>query len=256
VFNKNQAVSSSFTAPSGKHEKKYIMHRNSTFFEGDPLNVNKQLKEARQEKKDMGPVTSCIVYSFCSVAMVLANKSLASSYETNSNFFLVLFQSLVAILCCEISKRCGWVKYPHFDIDTAIQWAPVNVLFCGMLFTGMGSLQHNSVPMVTVFKNVANIFTAIGDNIFFGNPVEPLVRASFAVMMCGAVAATYNDSSITTNGLIWMLMNCITTSGYCLYMKYATKTIKVSERESLLEDENTRDEEHEMATDIMATSTF
>ncbi|GMI52567.1 hypothetical protein ScalyP_jg5386 [Parmales sp. scaly parma] len=160
--------------------------------------------------------------------MVLANKSLASSYETNSNFFLVLFQSLVAILCCEISKRCGWVKYPHFDIDTAIQWAPVNVLFCGMLFTGMGSLQHNSVPMVTVFKNVANIFTAIGDNIFFGNPVEPLVRASFAVMMCGAVAATYNDSSITTNGLIWMLMNCITTSGYCLYMKYATKTIKLS----------------------------
>lgn len=89
------------------------------------------------------------------------------------------------------------------------------------------SLQHNSVPMVTVFKNIANIFTAVGDMIFFKSPIEPLVRLSFGIMLLGAMAAS-SDSSVSSIGLMWMLSNCVCTSGYCLYMKFATKTIKMS----------------------------
>ena len=46
-------------------------------------------------------------------------------------------------------------------------------------------------------------------------------------MLLGAVAAAWNDISIKGTGLIWMLLNCVSCSGYVLYMKHATETIKL-----------------------------
>lgn len=139
-----------------------------------------------------------------------------------------MFQAATAVLCVEFSKRAGWVNYPSFDVRTALQWAPVNVLFCGMLFTGMASLEYNSVPMVTVFKNITNIMTTIGDFIIFGASIEMLVIAAFGIMLAGAVMAARNDSGVSTTGLFWMLTNCLCTSGYVLYLKFATKSVKLS----------------------------
>jgi len=146
----------------------------------------------------------------------------------NLNFLLVVFQAVIAVIAVEFSKKMGWVEYPSFDKKTAQQWAPVNILFCAMLFTGMASLQHNSVPIVTVFKNITNIFTAAGDYYYFGSKVEFLVFVAFGVMLAGAIFAAKNDTAMTGLGLFWMAANCLSTSGYILYMKFATKTIKLS----------------------------
>mmetsp|Transcript_16701 Transcript_16701/g.29138 ORF Transcript_16701/g.29138 Transcript_16701/m.29138 type:complete len:411 (+) Transcript_16701:156-1388(+) len=186
----------------------------------------------RNTKKNANVLSACSFYSFCSVSMVLVNKSLASSYnhliEGDLNILLVVFQAIVAVVCVDFCKRLGLVEYPNFNLDTAKQWAPVNLFFCAMLFTGMASLQFNSVPMVTVFKNVANITTAIGDFYFFGNKSEPLVMVAFGIMLSGAIAAAWNDIEIRLAGIFWMALNCLSTSGYVLYMKFATKNVKLS----------------------------
>lgn len=178
---------------------------------------------------------ACMLYSVCSVAMVLTNKSLASSYSDKTkdkgidlNILLVVFQAIVAVLCVEFSKRMQWVEYPQLTAETVKLWIPVNLFFCSMLFTGMASLQHNSVPMVTIFKNITNIIVASGDVFFFHATVEALVIASFAVTMGGAVAAAWNDLESSPIGLFWMAANCCSTAGYVLYMKYATKHVKLS----------------------------
>jgi len=164
--------------------------------------------------------------------MVLVNKSLASSYNHlisgDLNVLLVVIQAVVAVIAVEFSKKMKWVEYPSFNMATAIQWAPVNIMFCGMLFTGMAALQHNSVPMVTVFKNITNIIVAVGDYYFFGNNVEILVMMAFGTMLGGAVFAARNDAAITGIGLFWMVGNACTTAGYILYMKFATKNVKLS----------------------------
>lgn len=192
---------------------------------------------ARNSDADSGHMTKSIIasalYSGCSVGMVLVNKSLASSYNHliaggHLNILLVVFQAVAAVICVEFSKYSGWVDYPSFNIKTAQLWAPVNILFCGMLFTGMASLEHNSVPMVTVFKNITNIMTTVGDCIIYGASVELLVIAAFGVMLAGAVMAARNDADVTQTGLFWMLANCLCTSGYVLYLKYATKSVKLS----------------------------
>jgi GDP-mannose transporter len=144
------------------------------------------------------------------------------------NVLLVVFQAIVAVISVEICRKLKLVEYPNLTWDIAKSWAPVNIFFCLMLFTGMASLQTNTVPMVTVFKNVTNILTTGGDYFFFGNQSENLVFVAFGVMLAGAVAAAWNDINITALGLFWMAANCVSTSGYVLYMKHATKHVKLS----------------------------
>lgn len=144
------------------------------------------------------------------------------------NILLVVFQAVVAVICVEICKFMKWVEYPDFNLRTARLWAPVNVLFCLMLFTGMMSLQYNSVPMVTIFKNVTNILVTVGDYYCFGQVPEMLVLVAFGVMLSGAIAAAWNDISVSPQGLFWMAANCCSTAGYVLYLKFATKNVKLS----------------------------
>jgi GDP-mannose transporter len=145
------------------------------------------------------------------------------------NILLVVFQAVIAVACVEFCRVSGMIEnYPPLTFETARSWAPVNLFFCGMLFTGMASLQTNSVPMVTVFKNITNVFTTFGDYIWFGSQPEQLVLAAFGVMLGGAVIAAWKDITISPIGLFWMVMNCLSTSGYVLYMKHATQSIRLT----------------------------
>ena len=148
--------------------------------------------------------------------------------DGNLNVLLVVFQAFVAAACVGVSKRLKLVDFPALTAEMARAWAPVNVFFCLMLFTSMAALQTNSVPMVTVFKNVTNILTTAGDYVFFGNRPEALVLAAFGVMLLGAVSAARNDIYVTGSGLFWMAANCVSTSSYVLYMKFATQNISMS----------------------------
>jgi GDP-mannose transporter len=145
------------------------------------------------------------------------------------NLLIVVFQALVAVICVETCQFLKWIEpYPRLNKTTVIAWAPVNIFFCAMLFTGMASLQHNSVPMVTVFKNITNLIIAVGDYFWFGTTVDRLILASFAIMLGGALAAAWNDLSMTFLGFFWMACNCVSTAGYVLYMKFATQHVKIS----------------------------
>jgi len=141
---------------------------------------------------------------------------------TNLNILLVVFQAVIAVLCVGVARRMQWLEPLQVTRQTYVQWAPVNILFCAMLFTGMASLTNNSVPMVTVFKNVTNLFTATGDAVFFGNRPEGLAWTALGILLAGALLAAQSDLTVTSTGLLWMMANCVSTSSYVLYMKYAT----------------------------------
>jgi GDP-mannose transporter len=89
------------------------------------------------------------------------------------------------------------------------------------------SLVYNNVPMVTVCKNLTNVVTIAGDALFFGEKVSFLTVLSIFVMVLGAVLAGANDLQFSLIGYMLMGMNCIFTSGYVLYMRFASTTIKL-----------------------------
>jgi len=231
IINASKTEDKQFPQQRNSHEKSSL----PTHLIRDGENVsNKRLPDEGKKTSVIRTISSCALYCFCSVSMVLVNKSLASSYNgfletgSNLNFFLVVFQAVVAVVAVQFCKVMNWVEYPSFNVKTAIEWAPVNLFFCAMLFTGMASLQYNSVPMVTVFKNIANIGIAIGDFYWFGNKVGRLVVVAFGVMLGGALLAAKNDREVSGIALFWMVANCLTTAGYVLYMKFATKNVKLS----------------------------
>lgn len=57
----------------------------------------------------------------------------------------------MAVVCVEISRRVGWVKYEAFNVKTALQWCPIAVFFCAMLVSSFRSYEYMNVPMVSLF---------------------------------------------------------------------------------------------------------
>ncbi len=117
-------------------------------------------------------VLSSMLYTFCSVGMVLANKFIPFSLPLEvrdeiPSVLVVWFQCLVALVLVSIAKYYKLVEYPDFDWEIVKAWLPLNIFFIAMLVTGFMSLFYCSVPIVTVFKNLTNIITIYGDKYFF-----------------------------------------------------------------------------------------
>jgi hypothetical protein len=95
-----------------------------------------------------------------------------------------------------------------------------------MLVTGMASLHTNSLSMIIVSRNVANLVLMVGDYAAFGKRPDVIVAAIYSILLVGAVAAAWhqNNFRFTNDGLVWMVTNCICTSAYILCMKHFIST--------------------------------
>ncbi|KAG9398290.1 GDP-mannose transporter into the lumen of the Golgi [Aphanomyces cochlioides] len=182
-------------------------------------------------------ILSCIAYSIMSNAMVLINRYIVGQkyYNFQEKSFVIITQVAIGVVVLEIVKMQGYIKYENFSWETAKRWAPVTFFFVAMLYTGTLATAGLPIHIVTVFKNVSNILTVIGEWRFFGEGVGPIVIASLLVMLLGAILTSYSDvggkpTHSTMMGYFWMFMNCICTSSYVLYMRFATSksTLKLS----------------------------
>jgi len=185
-------------------------------------------EEAAQKAKASGAFASCCMYVACSTVMVLTNKWLASTLDVSAHISLLLMQNAVATLMVAACRAVGLVSYPKFDPRVALKWMPVDVCFVLMLSTSFVAMRYLSVPMVTVFKQLANLLTVTGEFYLFGKPISYGVLLSFVVMILGAVLAAANDLAFSLPGYLWQSANCIATSCYVLYLKHATQSIEIT----------------------------
>lgn len=111
---------------------------------------------------------SCLFYTICSVCTVIANKYISYGMSLEAKDMLpemtvILIQCAVAVVLVEAARAMKWVEYASFNVETAKAWLPVNLLFIGMLCSGLISFVYVSVPMITIFKNLTNLITVAGD---------------------------------------------------------------------------------------------
>lgn len=118
-----------------------------------------------------------------------------------------------------ITNWTGLLISEPFDIRIAYIWWPVNVIFIGMLWSSFYALQHLSVPMITMLKNLTNIFTIIGDFYFFKKTYNLGVWLSLLLIILSAAAGAWTDLSFSLNGYIWQFINCGFTAAYSLFLK-------------------------------------
>lgn len=216
-------------AMSGKAESRIALMENGVT---EPLKASSsgdgELKKDATKAASSQALMSCLMYVGCSTLMVLVNKWLASTLDVQAHITLLLMQNAVATILVALLRSAGVVQYPPFDVKVALQWLPVDMFFVVMLSTSFEAMRFLSVPMITVFKQLANLLTVAGEFFFFGKGVTYGVILSFGVMIFGAVLAAANDLAFSFTGYAWQISNCVSTSGYVLYLKHATQSIELS----------------------------
>ena len=102
--------------------------------------------------------------------------------------------------------HCRWVPKPEDDSISARR-----------------SLRFLAVPVVTIFKNMTNIITLAGAWYLYGESASAGIVCSLLLCVAGAVMAGVSDVAPSVEGYVWMVLNCVCTAAFVLYMRAAVK---------------------------------
>ncbi len=196
------------------------------------MNAIDALPTKHEQHSKFYEALSCLAYASSSVAMVLSNKYVTASVPVEErqnipDFGVIWFQCALAVVILETAKIMKFISYPPLQLSIVKSWLPINIMFIAMLYTGFMSFVYLSVPIITIMKNLTNVFTVIGDYTLFGQ--SPTWSTAFAIilMTVGAIMAGANDVQFSWVGYFWMVLNCLLTSSYTLYMRYASVNINL-----------------------------
>ncbi|KAJ5081001.1 GDP-mannose transporter [Penicillium angulare] len=196
-----------------------------------------QLRPAPASSSSNNPIFPVLSYCGSSILMTVMNKYVLSGLDFNLNFLLLMVQSLVCIAAIQTAKSMGLITYRDFSSDEARKWFPITLLLIGMIYTGSKALQFLSIPVYTIFKNLTIILIAYGEVLWFGGSVSGMTLFSFGLMVFSSIIAAWADikhavessgdtsSKVSTlnAGYIWMMINCLCTSSYVLFMRKRIK---------------------------------
>ncbi|KAI7982127.1 GDP-mannose transporter GONST2 [Camellia lanceoleosa] len=188
---------------------------------GDSVNLLIDIEEKREHGsgKKSGPLLSGTAYCFSSCSMILLNKIVLSSYAFDAGISLMFYQNLISTVIVLVLGFCGAVSLEKLNWNLIKVWIPVNVIFIGMLVSGMYSLKYINIAMVTILKNVTNILTAIGEFYIFRKCQNQKVWTAMFLMIISAISGGITDLSFDAVGYTWQIVNCILTASYSLTLR-------------------------------------
>ncbi|CAI0475609.1 unnamed protein product [Linum tenue] len=166
-----------------------------------------------------GPLVSGAAYCVSSCSMILLNKVVLSTYNFNAGTSLMLYQNFICCLVVAILGLSGAVSVEKLNWKLVKLWIPVNIIFVGMLVSGMYSLKYINVAMVTILKNMTNILTALGELYIFRKHQNQKVWTAMFLMIISAVSGGITDLSFDATGYAWQTANCILTASYSLTLR-------------------------------------
>ncbi|RDX70705.1 GDP-mannose transporter GONST2, partial [Mucuna pruriens] len=164
--------------------------------------------------KKSGPLISGAAYCISSCSMIMLNKIVLSGIS------LMFYQNFIATLVVVLLALSGRISVEKLSWRLIRVWVPVNVIFIGMLLSGMYSLKYINVAMVTILKNMTNILTAIGELYLFRKRQNPKVWTAMFMMIISAVSGGITDLSFDTVGYTWQIINCVLTASYSLTLRW------------------------------------
>ncbi|KAM6565425.1 GDP-mannose transporter GONST2 [Cannabis sativa] len=187
----------------------------------DDLKVSVGGDEKREHGmvKKSGPLLSGIAYCISSCSMILLNKVVLSGYNFNAGISLMFYQNLISSLVVILLGLSGAVSVEKLNPRLIRVWIPVNVIFVGMLVSGMYSLKYINIAMVTILKNMTNILTAIGELYIFRKHQNQKVWTAMFFMIISAITGGVTDLSFDGVGYTWQIANCILTASYSLTLR-------------------------------------
>ncbi|KAJ2996158.1 GDP-mannose transporter into the lumen of the Golgi [Globomyces sp. JEL0801] len=179
------------------------------------------------------PIYPVLAYCASSILMTVTNKLVLSSFDFKMNFLFLSFQSIGCILFLQLFTAFKLTKHRNLNSKDVKLWLKVTFSLVAMIYSGSKALQYLSVPIFTIFKNLTIILVAyIERYVLGGSPVSAMILTSFLFMVLSSLVAGYGDitgkpivknnaSFIVSYG--WMVINCLTSAGFTLMMKFNMK---------------------------------
>ncbi|TYI90605.1 hypothetical protein E1A91_D03G133300v1 [Gossypium mustelinum] len=207
---------------------------------GDSFNLpfDRSEKHAHVIGRRSGPLISGTAYCISSCSMILLNKVVLSSYNFNAGISLMFYQNLISCVVVAILGLCGAVSVEKLNWKLIRVWLPVNIIFVGMLVSGMYSLKYINIAMVTILKNMTNILTAIGEYYVFRKHQNQKVWTAMFMMIISAVSGGITDLSFDAKGYTWQILNCILTAAYSLTLRLVMDKAKQATKSGSLNNIN------------------
>ncbi|CAL8999025.1 unnamed protein product [Prunus brigantina] len=194
------------------------LFRGSRAGHGETVSIPNE-KRGHGSAKKSGPLLSGTAYCISSCSMILLNKVVLSSYNFNAGVSLMFYQNLISSVIVVLLGFSGVVTVEKLNWKLVRVWIPVNIIFIGMLVSGMYSLKYVNIAMVTILKNVTNILTAIGELYLFRKHQSQKVWTAMFFMIISAISSGITDISFDTLGYAWQISNCILTASYSLTLR-------------------------------------
>jgi GDP-mannose transporter len=167
-------------------------------------------------------ITAGVLYIISSSALTLLNKKVLVHYGFTAVHALLAYHCLVAVA---LVKACAWagaVTLEPLTRDVVWLWLPVNFIFVGMLATNFYALQLVGVGMVSILKNLANLFIILGDWACFSRTYTWHVWLCLALMTGSVVTGGATDVNFSAAGYTWQMVNNVFTAAYALYLSHVT----------------------------------
>ncbi|KAG5515135.1 hypothetical protein RHGRI_036243 [Rhododendron griersonianum] len=190
------------------------------------LLVDEDEKREHGSRKLSAPLLAGTAYCISSCSMIVLNKVVLSSYSFNAGISLMFYQNLLSTVIVVLLHFFGLVSLERLNWKLVRVWIPVNVIFVGMLVSGMYSLNYINIAMVTILKNMTNIITAVGEYFIFRKHQNRKVWIAMFLMIISAVSGGITDLSFDAVGYAWQIINCILTAGYSLTLRRVMDTAK------------------------------
>nr|KYP60153.1 GDP-mannose transporter [Cajanus cajan] len=205
---------------------------------GDSVSLLDEVERRRLHgsSKKSGPLISGAAYCISSCSMIMLNKIVLSGYNFSAGISLMFYQNFITSLVVVLLSLSGRISVEKLSWRLIRVWIPVNVIFIGMLVSGMYSLKYINVAMVTILKNVTNILTALGELYLFRKRQNSKVWTAMFVMIISAVSGGITDLSFDAVGYAWQIINCILTASYSLTLRWVMDEAKKSTKSGSLNE--------------------
>ncbi|KAE9461022.1 hypothetical protein C3L33_07075, partial [Rhododendron williamsianum] len=206
------------------------------------LLVDEDEKREHGSRKLSAPLLAGTAYCISSCSMIVLNKVVLSSYSFNAGISLMFYQNLLSTVIVVLLHFFGLVSLERLNWKLVRVWIPVNVIFVGMLVSGMYSLNYINIAMVTILKNMTNIITAVGEYFIFRKHQNRKVWIAMFLMIISALTlrrvmdtAKHLTKSGSLNEVSMVLLNNMLSLPFAIVLilmfnewEYVIKSVVIS----------------------------
>lgn len=192
---------------STSHHSVNILGRISSFIHMHP------------QSKFFMKILAALFYGCSSFFIIVVNKVVLTTYHFPSSQVLGLGQMLTTVFVLQLGKILRIINFPNASVEIPKKVFPLPLFYIGNLICGLGGTQRLSLPMFTVLRRFAILFTMLGEYYILSvQPTMPIFCTVIA-MVGGAMIAASNDLSYDGKGYLLVLSNDVFTAANGVYMK-------------------------------------